>query len=344
MKKVGRRLSSRLFWVIYLFLLHFTCVSFLDVQVLQAADTATKEYKKEHKVKYKKVKSKQITYSSHKKRIGKHAAPETLGMVRGKNLPPIWPESFINGPNGNFYICDTVNQRIQIYSPEGNFSDQISLPEGSSPNDIVVDDLNNIYVYDGVQKKLYHVDNTKEVVKTINIKKKLWRCRSTMHLVNNNIYITNCDQEDILIGEIVNGHLKSPSGNSKPEKGIHSSSGKRYFVKLYRWKKGVIHIIDESGVVKYIDFPMHGIVSIKFLREDKEENIYIRTERATKEKLLLEVHKFDSDGNYLATALIPENDYMVLSAKLLSISESGDIWQLLPSLESANLNIFKLYE
>ena len=64
---------------------------------------------------------------------------------------------------------------------------------------------------------------------------------------------------------------------------------------------------------------MDGIVSIRYMHEDKMGNFYIQTERINNEQLFLEIHKFNQSGEGLATILIPENEYQVWTQKLVSI-------------------------
>jgi hypothetical protein len=286
---------------------------------------------------YKRVLSKNITYGRGR---------ESVGYISMKDYPRRGPESFSTDAEGNLYICDTVNQRIQIFSPNGNHLYEIPLKEGMVASDIAVDDFGYIYIYDDVQGKLYQYDNKGSFLRMINVDVTRWQSRGPLHIVGDNVYIESSDQEDILVGRIVKGSLVAPTTEDflQPlKKGIHGFSGKRYFVKLVRWEKGEIKVIDRNGApIKTIDLPLKGIVSIKFLQEDKKGNFYIQTERIDNEKILLEVHKFNSDGIHLTTVLIPENDYSSWTVKLLSINKNEDIYQFLPAKESGRLNIFRV--
>jgi len=283
---------------------------------------------------YRKAITKDITYGRGK---------ENVGLVSIKGFPRRGPESFTNDAEGNFYICDTVNHRIQIFSPDGNHLYEIPLEESVEASDIAIDGFGHIYVYDDVQGKLYQYDKKGNFISMIGVDSKSWQSRGPMHIVDNEIYIRSSDQEDILIGRIVKGSLVAPTPEdiSQPlQKGIHGFSGKRYFVKLVRMEKGEIEIKDRRGTSKTIDLPLKGIVSIAFLQEDKRGNFYIQTERVANGIIILEVHKFDSDGNYLSVIPIPETNYSTWGIKLLSIDENGNIYQFLPAEEKGRLNIF----
>ena len=291
--------------------------------------------------KYQKVFTTDISYGLTKNGLNR----KRLGVVRGEHVPPRGPESFANDAEGNFYICDTVNRRIQIYSPEGTYQGRISLRQNTVPNDVVIDDRKVIYVYDDFQGKLHQIDKSGALLNSINVDRRRWKCRSAMHMVNNTIYVTSCDQEDLLIGKIENGQLEAPTDEDTAlysTRGILGPSGKRYLVKLTKWKKGEIFIIDNAGaVINSVDLSLSEILSIKFLKEDKKCNFYVQTERVEDEEIVLEVNKFGPNGSFLCTVLIPENDYKIWSVKLLSVDENGHIWQLLPEIEKARLNVFK---
>lgn len=286
--------------------------------------------------KYKKGVTKDISYGREK---------ESLGFFSIKDLPRRGPESFSNDAEGNLYICDTVNRRIQLFSPNGSYLYEISLRGGMEANDIAVDKFGNIYVYDDMQGELYQYDKKGEFLSTIVVDLKRWESRGPMHIIDDMIYMRSSDQEDIPIGRIVMGSLVPPTADDllqPPAKGIHGFSGRRYFVELVRMEKGIIKIIDKEGnITESIDLPLKGIVSLRFLQEDKKGNFYIQTERVDNAKIVLEVHKFSAYGTHLTTVLIPENDYSSWSVKLLSLDENGNIYQFLPAKAKGQINIFR---
>jgi len=303
----------------------------LGVSVLNADISIAQTSRK----KYKKITTKNIPYGPEK---------ESVGFLSIKNLPRRGPESFSNDTQGNLYICDTVNTRIQILSPIGDHLYAIPLEEGMVASDIAVDRFGYIYIYDSDRGKLYQYDKKGDFLNEVDILKR-WSSRRHMHIIDNKIYMRSADQEDVIIGKVVKGSLVVPSAEelSRPiQKGIHGFSGRRYFVKLTRWEKGEIDVIHTNGnTIKRIGLPLKGIVSISFLQEDRKGNFYIQTERVANEKVLLELHKFESDGNYLTTVPIPETDYDSWTIKLLSLDENGTIYQFLPSKERGRLNIFR---
>lgn len=266
-----------------------------------------------------------------------------IGMSFDKKGHREGPESFSHDAEGNLYICDTVNRSIKIFSSNGEYLRAISLGQDIEANDIALDNYGHIYVYDDFHVKLYQFGMKGDLLNVISVASRRMQSRGPMHIIDDAIYLRSSSQEDILIGRIVDNILvlPTPSDVSKSLQGIHGQSGKRYFTKVQRMKTGEINVIGKTGeIIKSINFPLPGIVSISFLSEDNMESIYLQTERLDKGKIVLEVQKFDSEGTHLTTVLIPENDYSSWSVKLLSIDEQGTIYQFLPRKEKGALNIF----
>jgi hypothetical protein len=286
---------------------------------------------------YKKAISKSVDYG-----IGK----ERVGMLLVKSLPPLGPESFSNDSEGNLYICDTVNHRIQVFSPDGNYKFTVPLNKRIMANDIAIDNLAFIYVYDDLQGKLYQYDKFGDVINEIKVDNTRWSSRRPLHIVDDKIYIKSSDGREMLIGKITKGLLVAPTKDdllkSSEIGALGKFSARKYPVSLIRGEKAVMDIVDMGGAkIKSIELPIKGIASIEFLQEDIMGNFYIQTERVENERIILEVHKFNLNGNFLTTISIPENDYHSWSVKLLSVDERGNIFQFLPGEKSAQLIVFQ---
>ncbi|GAK59289.1 hypothetical protein U27_06266 [Candidatus Vecturithrix granuli] len=277
-------------------------------------------------------------------------AESRIGFLRGTKdveFPPVGPESFSIDSRGYTYICDTVNQRIQVFSPDGSHQLSVALAESTVAGDINVDDTGNLFVYDDVQGKLSQYNPSGTLHKTIVVDMTQWQSRGPMHIVNDVVYMCTSDQEDVPIGQIVNGELEAPSEalqNSPMAKGIHGQSGKTYYVKKLSMNGAQVEVFDTAGAQLFTGtVEVENVASVTFLREDVQGNIYIQTERfVPPNKILLDVHKFDEQGNYTAHIPIPENNYGSWSVKLLDVGKHGDIHQFLPTrMGRSYLHIFR---
>ncbi|MBM4135637.1 MAG: hypothetical protein FJ241_02275 [Nitrospira sp.] len=279
----------------------------------------------------------EIPYGSGEGEVG--AVDEGEGVIIG-------PKSFTIDDKGNIYICDTVNNRVQIFSRDGKHLSAIPLEMEAMAEDIAVDSSGFVYIYDQLGK-LYQYDKKGNMVNKINVG---WRGGGTMHIINNEIYMYACDFNtcgDFIIGRVLNNVLVGPSAEElkrfkEPLKGKQGLSGKKYMTSLKRFEKGELKIEDrESTAFKILSFPFKNILSIKFLGEDKRGDLYIKTERDNEnQELVVEVHKFNPHGDYLGTIQMPPSNIRFWSVKNYSISKNGIIYGFLPEKDKLRLNIF----
>ncbi len=280
-----------------------------------------------------------IPYGSGKGEVG--AFDEGEGALMG-------PKSFAVDDKGNIYICDTVNSRVLIFSSGGKYLSTIPIITEGMAEDIVIDSSGFVYIYDNLGKLLQY-DKNGNFVNKINIDESRLGGGGTMHIINNEIYIYACDystcRDFIIGGTLSNNVLVSPSTEelkNLKDKGKQGLSGKKYMTGLKRFEKGELEIKDkDSTTLKSMSFPLKEILSIKFLGEDKRENLFIKTERDDEnKKLVVEVHKFNTDGDYLNTIQMPESNICFWSLKNYEVNKEGTIYEFSPEKEKLRLNIF----
>jgi hypothetical protein len=269
----------------------------------------------------------------------------SVGIYLRPELPSLGPESFCNDTNGNLYICDNVNKRILLFDQNGNSTGSVDLD--FTPNDLAVDDSGNIYIYEDAQGKLCQYNKNGSLNKTIVLELKNVRCRGSIHIVSNSIYMTSNDQEDLLIGKIEGGVLNTPGtlDSLQPiSKGIFGESGKRYLINIHRKESAEIDVFSSGSSDKAIkaSILMDGIVSANFLGEDVSGNFYIQTESIINSGagIAISVIKCDSQGKVLNVLTLPAATYEIRTAKLLSLNKHGKIFQFAPSNTASAINVF----
>jgi hypothetical protein len=272
------------------------------------------------------------------KEISYGEGKENIGVLRGGEGANRGPASFIVDAKGNIYICDTVNKRIQVLSPEGKFLS--SIPLNVEPEDIGSDRNGFLYVYaDGT---LYQHDRTGNLTSEVPIDQARWESRGPMHIVDNNVYITD-GNGDLLIARIEDGKLISPSEQEllEPlENGFVGSGGKRYVGFPKDIEGATMEVIERDGTKSPRFIPIQRILSLEFLGEDKEGNSYLETEANNDDGISVAVSRFDVNGNYLDTIPIPENNYDFHAVKFITVGEDGTIYQMMPTKDRLILNSF----
>lgn len=281
--------------------------------------------------------SKDITYGSGNGEVG--AVSEGEGAIIG-------PKSFTVDDEGNIYICDTVNERVQVFSSNGDYLSTIPLKVEGMATDIAIDKRGFIYIYDRI--KLYQYDKKGNFIKAVDVDEGRWGGGGTMHIINNEIYMYACDSKtcgDFTIGRtLFNNLLVGPSDKESKrfkEKGKQGFSGKKYMTGLRRFERGEMEIkAKDSGTSQNMSFPLREILSIKFLGEDKKGNVYVKTERNKAKVIVVDVHKFSMNYDYLNTITMPESDVFFVPNKEYFVDKDGTIYRLLPKDDKLRLEMF----
>jgi len=282
----------------------------------------------------------EIPYGSGKGEVGVVDAGE--GAMSG-------PPSFTVDEKGNIYILDPLNKRIQIFSSHGGYLS--SIPLKTEACDIAVDEFGFIYIYHcggGIVKKLYQYKKDGSIVSVIDVDERRWEAGGKMHIINNEIYVYACDSNtcrDFIIGRTLNNVLVGPSVEELKklkEKGKQGISGNKYMTGLKRFEKGELEIKDrDDAIFKIMTLPLKEIFSIEFLGEVRRGSFFIKTERGDEnKKLVVEVHKFNTDGDYLSTIHMSESKINFWSVKNYEVGKDGTIYEFLPEKEKLRLNIF----
>jgi hypothetical protein len=273
--------------------------------------------------------TKEISYGSGK---------ENVGAFRGGEGANMGPASFTADSKGKIYICDTVNKRIQILSPEGKFLSSITL--NAEPDDIASDKNGLLYVFAG--GNLYRYDSSGNLTSEIPIDPTRWQSMGPIHIVDDGVYARADGRGDLLIAHIENGKLAFPSAQELREplqEGFVGRGGKRYMAFPKDIEGAAMEVIERDGT-KSPRFLPFKILSLVFLGEDQEGNTYMQTEANNDDGISLSVSRFDANGNYLDTIPIPGNNYDFWALKMTAVGDDGTIYQMMPTKDRLILNSF----
>lgn len=260
-----------------------------------------------------------------------------IGVINGEEGAQAGPASFCAGSDGTLYIADTVNNKIKIYSAEGKFLSAISL-KGEGPNDIIVDEEGNIFVYD-LNGSLYQYDSMGNENAQISMDKSRWETLGPMHKVDDKIFARANGVGDILLATVEKGKIRLPANDPRTssesiEPGVIGGTTKnRYTAILNEDARGAEVKINTSSATSIAYIPLQDIVSVEVLGEDRYANFYVKTEADKNNRIEVEVSKFDSSGTYTGTIPIPGDDYRFWSIRTLTVNSEGIIDQLMPGKE-----------
>lgn len=256
------------------------------------------------------------------------------------------PQSFGVDRQGNIFICDTANRRVQAFAANGTYRTTIPVQEPAAPADIAIDDAGNLYVLDDARGILDQYDPQGRLQRRIPVV--VEQPRGPLHIVSETLYLSS-DGSDRPIGVIVRGLLEPVSETSGVMPAgrlpgiVGRASGRRYIAQRVDSTQGVVEVLDAAGTpIQTINASAPQLLSVRFLQEDAAGNIYVQVERGAPEGIgaLLEVHVLDSKGAFICRVPIPENRYETWTVKLLDVGVDGSIYQFMPRFEGSHLNVF----
>lgn len=277
-------------------------------------------------------------------RVLKYGSGEgELGLVLGRDQPPVGPESFAVARDGSILVTDVVNQRVVIYSSEGAYRRSIDLP-GFALGDVIMDKQDRMYVYDQVRRALHQFDTDGTQRSRLELNPKDIDTRGYFHIAGNAVYFADAAARDVLVATVQDGLLVPPDESTERQApGIHAESGRIYSLSLEKGQSARLEVWDPPEALsdgRSLEISLPGIVSARFLGEDDTQRFYVQTERLEGDRVVLEVLMFSAAGERLAVTLMPENDYAIWTAKLVSVRGDGTLVQFLPQQEQARLNLF----
>lgn len=251
------------------------------------------------------------------------------------------------------YICDTVNERIQKFSPEGTYLSTITLKDEALNRDkskrvythvledITVDSSGIIYIYDSFNRKIYQYDSQGNIIGSIGTEG-----GAPLEIMDGVLYgggrlIAQISSDKKLIKP-----TKSEVEKNKEEvkKGILRSSGRRYKGRGYAEGLNTERVVIEkdnriSMVASYP--PRKDITHGPSLGEDEHGNIYFSNNRTADKFQIFNIDKFNSDSEYVGTAQIPGGDHYFWAAREFLLTPDGNVYNFIPEEKKLKIFIFR---
>lgn len=276
------------------------------------------------------------------------------------------PESLAIDNQGNIYMLDSINKRIQKFNKEGKYMASINLDPHirfRCPDDLCIDQVGNLYVlrkgFPGGIVRQYTQKG--ELVREYPISNEIGQ-----------VWNINVDESGNLFVEGLEGYVRTKKGAFRKvyqlgtkdkahdptqqlknaKRGIPCEGGE------YRYEIGkrevgkrkylsLIKILDRKGKLKreiVVKRPAFWSIPTTFLGVDQTGHIYIEVQTFIgsfkKEDLGFEVHKYDKRGNLLAKIEMP---YAYITARApyrpIAIDKFGNVYQL--QLLEAGVSVIK---
>ena len=284
------------------------------------------------------------------KAVKKHIATLFYGAQQGqiglKSVPEkerLGPQSFAVDGEGNMYLCDTVNNKVQVISPQGKLVTQISAK--GYITDLAVDDTGNIVVLEESKKKLLLYGKGGALKNEIPIPSSLIPEKDGLKIQKGMVCLLSRNQTEYEVGRMVKEELRTGLSKTEPVRGMTGAGGALYRVRMESKDRGEVVIVSKDrNATRTMRLNLPRLVSIVFLGEDVKENIYLQVEQTRPEGkgINLRVLKMDPEGNVTASIDNIPNNYASWTACLLRVNDKGEIYQMLPTEDAVELNMWKL--
>jgi hypothetical protein len=248
----------------------------------------------------------------------------------------VGPQSLCLDSQGNIYILDLVNRRVQVFSPSGEFLDQTAC--GTLAHDVRLGPGGEIYLlapYHGLVEKYDAAGNFLAS----------WPLSPDLGLIDG---LRIDGREVILRTAAQTEHLLAVAGTAlQPKEQIDAVTpgyGGRHDDRRYgtRWVNshlGLVLRLDASGqkIGEIQVKTSERLGSLIYLGEDVDGNIYLRAELlGLPRDESLRVLKYDPQGQLLAQFDLPANDFTFVYRDLY-LTDSGALYQLLTGPEGVRV-------
>ncbi len=268
----------------------------------------------------------------------------------GEEGPPVGPSTFSVTPEGDIYILDLMNGRVQKFGPDGRLLFVIPLSRVGMKMD--VDQLGNVYIYDTarVPKKIIQYDSKGNLLKEYLI---LW---SDGGIRGGDIYCDNFGRiflsyrsdslKTSVIFQVGTTELDFTPEQQKAtlrEGFVGSNNVVLNKGKILQTKEGELHLVglnategeaDSSKSVKKFSLyrlNLYPSGTASFTGVDEQMNVYTFTSRGG-----YVIRKYNPSGDLVAEFSIEKEDY-IWTSRSLFLDEHGNIYVMSTSEEGLKI-------
>jgi hypothetical protein len=240
----------------------------------------------------------------------------------------VGPQSLCLDPQGNMYILDLVNRRVQVFTPQGHSLRQMAFQ--ILAHDLCLNQHGELYLLAPYHGQVEKLDAEGHPLAR-------WALSSQIHLIDgiraagDQVILRTVRQTEHAIAD-AKGPLGPDEQLAQMQMGIGGlDPTTRYQTQWISDHMGLIQLLDAQGTkLRSIWLTTREMLgSLVFLGSDGEGNIYLRAETfGPRGKVSLKVFKYDSHGNPVAEFELPSNGFTYVYRNL-RVHQNGDLYQLL---------------
>lgn len=269
--------------------------------------------------------------------IGYGSGESELGVIVGREGASRGPNSFAVDSSGNYWVCDTVNRRLQVFDRSGKHLRSIDLG-GLEPSDVAVDGEGRTLVY-GTDDTLTLLDEAGKPMGTLSVDRDRWDSRGPMRIVGDSIYVRGSGRGDVLIGRLESGRLQGPTEadlRSENNVGYFGQGGERFVPAIDRDNRvGEIEIDRPDGSRTLVSAPFDNLLSLEFLGQDERGRFHVKAETDEGDAIGVKVAAFDDSGSHLRTIDLDPADYDFFAIRTVAVNSLGDVFLMASGARNA---------
>jgi hypothetical protein len=269
-----------------------------------------------------------------------------IGLFQAPEMAPSGPESFWVDGQGQIYICDSVNEQVKKLSPAGKLIGQQAI--GFAGNDLAVDDNGEMFVLDRSRWVVEQIGANGQQHGVLQLERQQVETAFNLRVAGGQVLLGSVQQSEAVLGQLQAGKtvLRSAIAAATPGSGVKGLTEQRFRTLRNPRHRAEIDVLDSSEeVLDRLLLPVERVASVVFLGEDKAGNSYFQLETSDSDRgVKLSVYCLDKARNLDTVIENLPNDYYVWTAKLLQVSDSGDVYQVLPTREAVQVNVWQRHQ
>lgn len=282
---------------------------------------------------------------SHLKTLPYGIRPGEAGLIDVPEMERLGPQTFAVDGEGNIYLADTVNRRLQVFSPEGKLKTIIK--DVGRVSGLAVSEGGDVFALDEERNLLRYYNPEGKLRGEVKVPAGLMAEKETIRFQAGEVWLRSRDGEEWAVARLDKGRMISSPEKRPAGKGLRSRDGKLISVVKKSPREAEIAIRDRGGKLsRKIALPIANLASVNLLGEDPDGHLLLQVEQFHPDRpgINLEVFKIDLSGKTLARSGKIRNNYMNWTARLLRLNSRGDIYQMLPGPKGVELNHWRWKE
>ena len=266
--------------------------------------------------------------------------PGQFGVYEPEEGPTLGPQTLIISSNGDIYIEDGENGRIQRFSESGELI--ATIPLSRLGEGLCVDQTGKIYFYDPtlVPKKIYQYGPKGNMLKESVLWEGVRGSGSIYSDRSGKLFLSywNDSLKTSLVFQVGTSEIVFSREQQKAtlrEGFVGSNNVILNQGKIFQNKEGDLHLVDDSSrsVKKFSSYKMN-LGQAGFTGVDKEMNIY--TLKYDREKNVEVMRKYNPAGDLVAEFTIEKDNY-AHATRALVLDENGNIFVMSTSKDGLKI-------